>query len=169
MQGLRCSFLFLVLTTGATAQWNPLNPVAGVQQQADGALFQLQSGAMKVQVCTDSVIRLLYSPTSQFPDRPDYVVTNTTWPAVQWRMQSTDKDVSLVTGRLKVTVNRADGVIVYSDLNGKRLMQEGPRTMTPTGRRLIGLKLRSPSTLPGRPSMDLASSRLAFGTTVANQ
>jgi alpha-D-xyloside xylohydrolase len=132
MQGLRCSFLFLVLTTGATAQWNPLNPVTGVQQQADGALFQLQSGVMKVQVCADSIIRLLYSPTSQFPDRPDYVVTKTTWPAVQWKMQSTDKDVSLVTGRLKVTVNRADGVIVYSDLSGKRLMQEGPRTMTPT-------------------------------------
>src|SRR5208283_2042288 len=132
VQGLRCSFLFLVLTTGATAQWNPLNPVTGVQQQADGALFQLQSGVMKVQVCTDSIIRLLYSPTSQFPDRPDYVVTKTTWPAVQWKMQSTDKDVSLVTGRLKATVNRADGVIVYSDLSGKRLMQEGPRTMTPT-------------------------------------
>jgi alpha-D-xyloside xylohydrolase len=76
--------------------------------------------------------RARYSPTSDLPSRPDYVVTKTTWPAVQWKMESTDAEVALVTSRLRVTVNRADGAIEYHDAAGKRLLQEGTRNMTPT-------------------------------------
>lgn len=132
VQKLRCAFLSLLLAASASAQWNPLNPVTGVEQQPDGVLFTMQTGAMRVQVCADSIIRVLYSPTSSFPNRPDYVITKTSWPAVKWTFQSNDKNVSLVTGRLKVTVNRDDGLIAYSDLAGRSLVQEGPKTMTPT-------------------------------------
>jgi alpha-D-xyloside xylohydrolase len=86
---------------------------------------------MRLQVCTDSIIRVVYSPTSSFPNLPDYVVTRTSWPATPWTIQSSQKDVTLATSPLKVTVNRRDGVILYSGLTGKRLVQEGPRTMTP--------------------------------------
>ena len=113
------------------AQWNPLNPVTGEQKQAEGVLFHMKKGSMRVQVCTESIIRITYVPGAAFPDQPDHVVVKTVWPAVQWTMQSTDKDVSLSTARLKVTVNRKDGTIAYSDGAGKRLVQEGPKTMTP--------------------------------------
>jgi alpha-D-xyloside xylohydrolase len=112
------------------AQWNPLNPITGEQKQADGVLFHMQKGSMRVQVCTDSIIRITYVPGAAFPDQPEYVVVKTAWPAAQWTMQSTDRDVSLSTERLKVTVNRKDGTIAYSDGAGKRLVQEGPKTMT---------------------------------------
>ncbi|HXN48363.1 MAG TPA: glycoside hydrolase family 31 protein [Bryobacteraceae bacterium] len=113
------------------AQWNPPNPVAGVEQQRDGVLFKMQTGAMRIEVCSDSILRVLYSPTSTFPDRPDYVITKTTWPAAAWKMESTDAEVSLITARFKVMVTRKDGVLAYTDLTGKSLAQEGPRTMTP--------------------------------------
>ncbi len=113
------------------AQWNPLNPVTAVRQQPDGVLFTLQSGVMRVRVCTDSIIRVTYSPASSFPDLPEYVITKTTWPMAQWTMQSEEGVVNLVTGRLRVTVNGKDGTILYSDQAGKRLVQEGPKTMTP--------------------------------------
>jgi len=66
--------------------------------------------------------------TSSLPSGPDYVVTKTTWPAVQWRMESTDAEVALVTSRLRVTVHRSDGSVEYHDAAGKRLLQEGTRT-----------------------------------------
>jgi alpha-D-xyloside xylohydrolase len=136
MQNPRCvvlnSAVFLLLALGVYAQWNPSNPITGVEQQRDGVLFGLQSGTMRVQVCTDSIIHVLCSPTSSFPKLPEYVVTKIGWPATQWTMQSTEEDVILATSRLKVTVKRKDGAIVYSDLAGKRLVQEGPKTMTPT-------------------------------------
>jgi alpha-glucosidase (family GH31 glycosyl hydrolase) len=46
-------------------------------------------------------------------------------------MESTDGEVALVTSRLRVMVNRADGAIEYHDAAGKRLLQEGTRNMTP--------------------------------------
>ncbi|MGA2630519.1 MAG: hypothetical protein ABSG54_09915 [Terriglobia bacterium] len=133
MRTKRCAILLslLLLATIANAQWNPLNPVTNVQQQPDGVLFTMQAGVLRVQVYTDSIIRVVYSTTSYFPDRPDYVVTKTRWPAARWTIQSTEKDVTLFTDRLKVTVTRKDGAILFSDLAGRRLFQESGRAMTP--------------------------------------
>jgi alpha-D-xyloside xylohydrolase len=137
MRNLWRFFLNLSLFTSLTpalclhAQWNPLNPVAGVQQLPDGVVLTLKSGVMRVQPCTDSIIRVTYSPTSSFPTRPDFVVVKTAWPAVEWRTESGEKSLSLITGRLRVTVNLGDGTIAYHDSAGKRLLQEGPKTMTP--------------------------------------
>ncbi|MGA3098769.1 MAG: hypothetical protein ABSF25_20120, partial [Bryobacteraceae bacterium] len=60
---------------GACAQWNPLNPVTDVHQEADGVRFEMRVGALRIQVCSDSIIRARYSPTSNLPSRPDFVVT----------------------------------------------------------------------------------------------
>ena len=78
-----------------------MNPVHKVQQETDGVLFTMGTGTLKVQVCSDSVIRVLYSPTATFPKRADFVVTKESWPAAQWTMQSTDDAVTLSTSLLK--------------------------------------------------------------------
>src|ERR671925_1410899 len=50
--------LFFVCFSGiATAQWNPLNPVVAVQKEPDGGRFTLQRGVMRLQICSDSIIR----------------------------------------------------------------------------------------------------------------
>ena len=103
------------------AQWTAMNPVKKVQQQPDGALFTMGTGTLKVQVCSDSVIHVLYSPTASFPKRADFVVTKESWPAAQWTMQSTDDAVTLTTSLLKVTVTRKDGAIAYAECNGDSL------------------------------------------------
>ena len=120
-----------ILATGAHAQWTPQNPVASVQQQDDGALFTMKAGTLKLQVCTDSIIRVRYSATSTFSSLPDPVVTKHDWPKAQWTMQSTPDDVTLTTSRLAVTVTRKDGAITYRDLSGTQLVQEASRKLTP--------------------------------------
>src|SRR5947209_16617597 len=91
------------------AQWTPMNPVRNVQQQADGAVFTMGTGTLKIQVCSDSIIRVLYSPTASFHKRTDPVVIKENWPAAKWRMQSTDDTVILSTSLLKLTVTRKIG------------------------------------------------------------
>jgi alpha-D-xyloside xylohydrolase len=115
----------------AYAQWAPLNPVTGLQQQPDGVVFTMKTGTLKLQVCADSIMRVRYSATSVFSELPDYVVTKRSWPETQWTMQSTGDDVTLTTSRLAVTVTRRDGAITYRDLDGKQLVQEGSRKLTP--------------------------------------
>jgi len=53
----------------------------------------MQSGVLRVQVWSSAIIRVGYSPTSSFPDRPDYVVTKTSWSPVAWTMQSSEPGV----------------------------------------------------------------------------
>jgi alpha-D-xyloside xylohydrolase len=123
--------LSLLSTTTAHAQWMPMNPVRQVQQQADGVLFTMGTGSLKVQVSSDSVIHILYSPTAAFPKRADFVVVKESWPAAQWTMQSSDESVALTTSLLKVTVAKKDGAITYSEVHGDSLFQELSRHMTP--------------------------------------
>jgi alpha-D-xyloside xylohydrolase len=129
-------FLIALLTclfsaTAVQAQWTAMNPVRTIQQEADGVLFTMGTGSLKVQVCSDSVIRVLYSPTALFPKQADFVVTKQNWPATQWTMNSTDDAVTLTTSLLKVTVTRKDGAIAYGEVNGGPLVEESSRRLTP--------------------------------------
>jgi len=120
-----------MLSSGARAQWAPMNPVTSVKQQADGVLFTMKAGTLMVGVCSDSIIRVRYSATSSFPNLPDYVVTKTNWRPTHWTMQSGDDSVTMETSRLKIKISRQDGGITYSDVDGKQLVNEASRKLIP--------------------------------------
>jgi alpha-D-xyloside xylohydrolase len=115
----------------ARAQWMPRNSITAVQRQPDGVVFTQQAGFLKLQVCTDSIIHLVYAPTSPFQEHPNYVVTKTTWDTPTWTMQETADDVTITTARLKVSVARIDGAITYRDSAGQQLVQDANRWLTP--------------------------------------
>ena len=108
-----------------------MNPVRQVKQQTDGAIFSMATGTLKIQVCSDSIIRVLYSPTSSFPTRTDYVVTKENWAAPKWSLQASDDSVTLTTSLLKLTVTRKDGAIAYAEADKDPLLQEASRTLSP--------------------------------------
>jgi alpha-D-xyloside xylohydrolase len=123
--------LGLALAASLPAQWVPLNPVTGVQQQANGVVLNMHAGATRIEVCNDSIVHVVYSPVATFPKSTDYVVTKSSWAAPQWKLETTDRAVTLSTARMKVTVTRNDGVIAYADAAGHKLVAEGPKIMTP--------------------------------------
>ena len=108
-----------------------MNPVVKAQQEPDGIVFTMGIGTLKVQVCSDSVIHVLYSATASFPKRADYVVTKESWPAAHWTMQAGDDTVSISTSLLKLTVTKKDGSITYAEVHGDSLVQEASRGLTP--------------------------------------
>ncbi len=114
------------------SQWAPMNPVTDVKQQPDGVLAPMKTGTLKIQVCTDSIIHVLYSPTATFPSGPDYVVTRKDWPGAKWAMQASGDEVTISTSRLKVVLSRKDGGLAYKDSDDKALVQEATRKLTPT-------------------------------------
>ncbi len=122
---------FLLIVVPLNAQWTPRNPVRSVQQQPDGLLLTMGTGALRIQICTDSIVHVLYSPTGQFPSRPEYVIVKTTWPAVDWKHEDNGDKLQLSTARLRVVIDRADGSIDYNSADGKPLMTEANRMMRP--------------------------------------
>jgi len=65
-------------------------------------VFTMKSGVLKVLICSDSIVHVLYSPPPRFPERFDPVIIKKSWPAIKWSMQSTNDDVTLSTSRMKV-------------------------------------------------------------------
>ena len=109
------AFALLVVPMTAWGQWAPMNPVTSVQQQEDGLEFKMQTGTLKVEVCTDSMIRVRYSATAALRNNPDYVVQKTSWPATKWSMASADNAITLTTARLTIKITRA-GRSVRNDI-----------------------------------------------------
>jgi alpha-D-xyloside xylohydrolase len=108
-----------------------MNPVVSVQQQPDGVQFAMKTGTLKVQICSPSIIRVRYSATGSIPDLPEYVVIKTNWPATPWSMESNDDSVVLKTAEVRITVARKDGAITYAGADGRELLNEASRKLTP--------------------------------------
>jgi len=133
----RPQFLSLFLLAAAAfssssaAQWNPPNAVRSSQNDPYGLTVFLEKGALRFQVCTDSIIRVLYSPGRDFPKVADYVVIKSDWPPSPFDVIESAAEIGLSTTRLKLVVNKKDSVIVFYDATGKKLTQENDRTLTP--------------------------------------
>ncbi|HLZ51219.1 MAG TPA: TIM-barrel domain-containing protein [Candidatus Acidoferrum sp.] len=127
-------FLVLVGTcTPLRAQWVATNPVDAVEPQADGAVLVLKTGFLRFQVCSDSIVHVVYSLERSAAARPDILVIKSTWPKAEFSLHSDDpKVITLSTAQVKIEVERADSSIVFYDSAGHKLTQENTRTLTPT-------------------------------------
>jgi alpha-D-xyloside xylohydrolase len=130
MRPLPRALLFL-LTGLAWGQWYPANPVVAVEAQGDGVALTLKSGLLRLQFLTDSLVHVRCSPGPETPQRPEFVLVKKQWPAVKFETRTTDPEIILTTARLRVRVDRGTGYLSYQTPDGKPLMQDGPRTLTP--------------------------------------
>ncbi|HEX3684124.1 MAG TPA: glycoside hydrolase family 31 protein [Bryobacteraceae bacterium] len=128
---LPLSLLFILSCRVISAQWIPANPVKQVEKQSDGVLFSMQTGTLKLQVCTDAIIHVVYAPAWPPPQRREYVITKSAWTPVTFDVAQSEKNVTITTDRLTVTVDRKEGLIGYIGKDGKNLLTEGPKELTP--------------------------------------
>ena len=128
-----CATLIAAMwSSPAVAQWEARNPVLTVHPQSDGAIFTMKTGTLRLQVCADAIIHVLYSAKSSFPpSRLDPVIIQTSWPSTKFATETTDDSVTLSTSQIKVVVARVDGAITYRDMSGKQLVQEATRKLSP--------------------------------------
>ncbi len=129
---LAATVLLFPMVRSAHAQWTPLNPVASAEQQPDGALITLKTGYLRLHVCTDSIVRVVYSLEANVPPRTDFIVTKTSWPHADFSLETKDPEaVVLKTSRLTIKVSRANSAMIFLDAAGKPLAQEDARSLTP--------------------------------------
>jgi alpha-D-xyloside xylohydrolase len=108
-------------------------PVQSVRTDSDGVVLTMSSGKMKLTVCSDSIVRVMYSPTTTLPAGQDFAVTNHSWPAASFRVADANGTVTVATRKLKIAVDKATGAVAFYDASGRRLLAEpaaGGKTMT---------------------------------------
>jgi alpha-D-xyloside xylohydrolase len=131
------TLLFLLSSLAAASslrgQWVPLNPVNSVDQQPDGVVLTLQTGFLRFQICSDSIVHVVYSIERDIPQRPDNLIVKKSWAKADFALHTDDpKLITLTTAQLKIEITRADSSIIFYDSAGHKLTQENTRTLTPT-------------------------------------
>ncbi len=98
-------------------------PVASVQRDSDGVTLKMQPGLMRLQVCTDRVIRVIYCPGETLPALENFAVV-AKWKPVPFDIRQDARVVTLSTGKLTVRVDKADGALHFLDSFGRMLLEE---------------------------------------------
>jgi len=107
--------------------------VASVEKDPDGVTLTMSPGKMKLTVCSDSIVRVMYSPTVTVPAGQGFVVTNHSWPATSFKVADANGKVTVTTRKLKVAVDKTTGAVTFFDASGNLLLGEpagGGKTMT---------------------------------------
>jgi alpha-D-xyloside xylohydrolase len=115
----------------AHAQWRTFNPVVSVQQKPDRVVMPLKEGVLTIQVCSDAILHITSAPAGETPERPEFVIEKTSWPAPKFTVKDDSADVTIATARVQVIVHKANAAIAYKDLEGHSLVTEENRWLTP--------------------------------------
>ena len=104
-----------------------------VEKEPDGIRVAVAGGFLRIQVATDSIVRVLFSATRD-PRVDDMVVlgprnalgANGRAATPAWRLNTTATAAILTTTKLTVTVSLADGSVSFADAAGRRILEEAP-------------------------------------------
>jgi len=108
-------------------------PVVAVQQDADGATLTMSPGKLNLKVCTDGIIRVMYSPGSTLPTGQGFAANQAAWPSAPFQLTNGSTSVTLATAKVQVVVDKTTGSIQFLDTSNGVLLQEisgGGKTMT---------------------------------------
>ena len=115
-------FLSILLVLSSTAYaW---------EKQPDGVLFEIkrktQDGPkwLKIQVCSENIIRVIATPLDTFSSRKSLMVAHGPWAKCEWSLKEAGTDVEISTSRVTVKVNQENGTVAFYDHNGNPLLLE---------------------------------------------
>jgi alpha-D-xyloside xylohydrolase len=129
----RLALLALALTTipfgVVSAQSNLPTP----EKLPDGIVVTLHDAFLKVEVCTDVLIRVAYSHDRAFFARKSLVAEAKRCQPTRWELTSGRGEAILTTTKLKVKVDLPTGALSFFDSAGRPILAEkkGSKTLTP--------------------------------------
>ncbi|MBN1398260.1 MAG: DUF4968 domain-containing protein [Bacteroidetes bacterium] len=100
------------------------------EKQSDGIFLVLKKRSdsdvqwLKVQVCSESIIRVIASPVRSFSNHPSLIVEKKVWEPVDWTVKETGRWIILSTAKLAVRINSKTGAISFFSANGKPVLEE---------------------------------------------
>lgn len=103
------------------------NPAApALHKQADGITLGMASGELRIQVISDSIVRIAFSPSRAFLTRSSIDRVPLPPHATPFTVSQSPVAVTLVTARLRVRIDRKTGAVSFADSAGHPLLSEAP-------------------------------------------
>jgi len=132
--GWRVVAVFIAASLTTLAASAASIPVQSYHKDADGVTITMSPGKMKLTVCSDGIVRVMYSPGATLPAGQAFVVTNHSWPRVSFKVADAGGELTVATRKMKIAVDKASGAVAFYDASGNLLLREpggGGKTMTP--------------------------------------
>ena len=123
-----CVFALTVLSVVAQAK------VVSFTKDNDGITFKLDKGLMKVKVCSDNIIEVKYTVLQDFLMKKSLVITNDWKKGTKFTLSENKEEIVIITGNLKVWINKSTNAIRFTDLKGSTILSEdgeNGKNMTP--------------------------------------
>ena len=90
-------------------------------QRADG-----KTGAVKLEVVSDNIIRVIAVPGKNIPSKQSLVTVYTKNQDLSWKIISSKEKITLKTRALTATVNLKSGAVSFFDSKGRKILTEKP-------------------------------------------
>jgi len=109
-------------------------PESSYLPEKDGVILNLSPGKLKLQVISESIIRVVAAPGDSFPALKSLVVLDRPMPAAKWSIDQDQDQLVLATSKLSARVSLKTGAVSFHDANGALLLAEpqtSPRDFQP--------------------------------------
>jgi alpha-D-xyloside xylohydrolase len=101
-----------------------------LDRQPDGMTVHLDSGDLRIQVLSDTVVRVAFSKSSGFFSHASIDVVPHPSFTTGWKISEKTTAFTLSTSRIQVNVDRQNGAVSFADANGHPVLSETPRSRT---------------------------------------
>jgi alpha-D-xyloside xylohydrolase len=118
-KGSLTTLLLFVMFTGLAQP-----AVRSYKKQADGVLFSLQKGMMKIRVCRDDIIQVQYTILDSLPVTSSLVVNNPFNQKINFELHESEKNIVIQTSRLTIRVSTATAGVSYLTAAGQLITSE---------------------------------------------
>ncbi|MEM2505288.1 MAG: glycoside hydrolase family 31 protein [Candidatus Bathyarchaeia archaeon] len=96
----------------------------------DITFYMHPEGRMRLQICSDNVVRVTYTLSSKLPGDSSLSVINTSLKQVDWKIRREPSRITVATDKLKASVDLDTGLIEFYDLYGSPIIVEDSRSLT---------------------------------------
>ena len=104
--------------------WAEKTSVSHVEKQADGVLFAMQPGVLRVTVWSEGIFCVTYAKTGELPDLASLTVVGKPDAAVKWTERETDDAIFVETAKIRARIDRKTGAVGFFDLDDHPILQE---------------------------------------------
>jgi alpha-D-xyloside xylohydrolase len=95
-----------------------------IQQQPDGIILRLPTYQLRIQVISDSAIRIAAARDASFFSRSSIDVLPHTAMTRGWKSASTATSIMISTAKLRIHIDRGTGVVKFLDASGNEILSE---------------------------------------------
>ena len=131
--------------------------VVRIRQEAHGVLLVLATGAMRVLVYSDRVIRVLFSPVGDDPQHESLAVIHGP-EKVAWQVNTTAEHIAVTAKHITALIDRNTAAVEFLDANGRTFLAEQAG-----GRSMLPVKFKDVATYRVRQKFALQPGEAIFG------